>query len=235
VLLFQPIISLRGDSDEHYEVFLRLTDEKGDRLSPDHFLKLAIDHGVAGKIDRWVILQSIKLLSMHRSKGHATRLTINLTFNSLVDPDFVQWLGVAIKAARLPSDAVIFQIAEPDTATYPREAREFLAGLRSLHCRSSLRHFGTVPEPFDNLQQLQVDFVKLDGGHIQKVNDRPEARETLTQMIRELQSHGKLTIVPMVESATVLAALWQAGANYIQGHYLQEPSTEMNYDFTSDD
>jgi EAL domain-containing protein (putative c-di-GMP-specific phosphodiesterase class I) len=67
------------------------------------------------------------------------------------------------------------------------------------------------------------------------VNDRLEARETLTQMIRELQSHGKLTIVPMVESATVLAALWQAGANYIQGHYLQEPSTEMNYDFTSDD
>jgi EAL domain-containing protein (putative c-di-GMP-specific phosphodiesterase class I) len=235
VLLFQPIISLRGDSDEHYEVFLRLTDEKGDRLPPDQFLKLAIDHGVAGKIDRWVILQSIKLLSMHRSKGHNTRLTINLTFNSLVDPDFVQWLGVAIKAARLPSDAVIFQVAEQDTAAYPREAREFIAGLRAMHCRSSLRHFGTVPEPFENLQQLPVDFVKLDGGHIQKVNDRPETREVLTKMIRELQSHGKLTIVPMVESATVLSALWQAGANYIQGHYLQEPSTEMNYDFSSDD
>ena len=235
VLLFQPIISLRGDSDEHYEVFLRLTDEKGDRLPPDQFLKLAIDHGVAGKIDRWVILQSIKLLSMHRSKGHNTRLTINLTFNSLVDPDFVQWLGVAIKAARLPSDAVIFQIAEPDTAAYPREAREFIAGLRAMHCRSSLRHFGTVPEPFENLQQLPVDFVKLDGGHIQKVNDKPDTREVLTKMIRELQSHGKLTIVPMVESATVLSALWQAGANYIQGHYLQEPSTEMNYDFSSDD
>jgi PAS domain S-box-containing protein len=235
VLLFQPIISLRGDSDEHYEVFLRLTDEKGDRLPPDQFLKLAIDHGVAGKIDRWVILQSIKLLSMHRSKGHNTRLTINLTFNSLVDPDFVQWLGVAIKAARLPSDAVIFQVAEQDTAAYPREAREFIAGLRAMHCRSSLRHFGTVPEPFENLQQLPVDFVKLDGGHIQKVNERPETREVLTKMIRELQSHGKLTIVPMVESATVLSALWQAGANYIQGHYLQEPSTEMNYDFSSDD
>ena len=39
----------------------------------------------------------------------------------------------------------------------------------------------------------------------------------------------------MVESATVLSALWQAGANYIQGHYLQEPSTEMNYDFAADD
>ena len=50
---------------------------------------------------------------MHRSKGHNTRLTINLTRNSLIDDEFIQWLGVAIKAARLPSDAVIFQIAEP--------------------------------------------------------------------------------------------------------------------------
>ncbi len=62
VLLFQPIISLRGDSDEHYEVFLRLVDEKGRRLPPDQFLDLAIENGVAGKIDRWVILQSIKVL-----------------------------------------------------------------------------------------------------------------------------------------------------------------------------
>ena len=113
VLLFQPIISLRGDSDEHYEVFLRLVDEKGRRLPPDQFLELAIENGVAGKIDRWVILQSIKVLSVHRSKGHNTRLTINLTRNSLIDDEFIQWLGVAIKAARLPSDAVIFQIAEP--------------------------------------------------------------------------------------------------------------------------
>jgi len=235
VLLFQPIISLRGDSDEHYEVFLRLMDDSGERLPPDQFLKLAIDNGVAGKIDRWVILQSIKLLSVHRTKGHNTRLTINLTYNSLVDPDFLQWLSVAIKAARLPSDAAIFQIAEPDAAAYPTEARAFLNGLRGMHCRSSLRHFGTVEEPFETLRQLPVDFVKLDGGHVQQVHDNAAGREELTTMIRELQSHGKLTIVPMVESATVLSALWQAGANYIQGHYLQEPTTEMNYDFSSDD
>jgi EAL domain-containing protein (putative c-di-GMP-specific phosphodiesterase class I) len=54
-------------------------------------------------------------------------------------------------------------------------------------------------------------------------------------MIRKLQGMGKLTVIPMVESATVLSSLWQAGANYIQGHYLQEPTTEMNYDFAADD
>ncbi len=235
VLLFQPIISLRGDADEHYEVFLRLTDEKGRRLPPDKFLDLAIDNGVAGKIDRWVILQSIKLLSVHRSKGHNTRLTINLTSNSLTDPEFTQWLAVAIKAARLPSDAVIFQIAEPDAATHVRQAREFVLGLKAMHCRSSLRHFGTTENSFETLRHIAVEFVKLDGGHVRDLDGDSARRDELTTMIKKLQSQGKLTVIPMVESATVLSALWQAGANYIQGHYLQEPSTEMNYDFTADD
>jgi multidomain signaling protein FimX len=235
VLLFQPIISLRGDSDEHYEVFLRLVDEKGRRIPPDQFLELAIENGVAGKIDRWVILQSIKVLSVHRSKGHNTRLTINLTRNSLIDDEFIQWLGVAIKAARLPSDAVIFQIAEPDAATHVRQAREFVQGLKAMHCRTSLRHFGSTGDPFETLRHVPVDFVKIDGNHVQELDGNPAKKDQLTNMIRELQQHGKLTVIPMVESATVLSALWQAGANYIQGHYLQEPSTEMNYDFAADD
>jgi EAL domain-containing protein (putative c-di-GMP-specific phosphodiesterase class I)/PleD family two-component response regulator len=235
VLLFQPIISLRGDAEEHYEVFLRLLDEKGRRLAPDQFLELAIANGVAAKIDRWVILQSIKMLSTHRSKGHNTRLTINLTSNSLTDSEFVQWLGVAIKAARLPSDAVIFQIAEADVARHMRQAKEFVQGLKALHCRSSLRHFGAIENPFETLKHVPVDLVKLDGCHVQRLEGDTARRDALTEMIRKLQSMGKLTVIPMVESATVLSSLWQAGANYIQGHYLQEPSTEMNYDFSADD
>ncbi len=65
--------------------------------------------------------------------------------------------------------------------------------------------------------------------------DDPSLKDEVTGMIRTLQASGKMTIIPMVESAGVLSALWQAGANYIQGHYLQEPSTEMDFDFSTDD
>jgi EAL domain-containing protein (putative c-di-GMP-specific phosphodiesterase class I) len=235
VLLFQPIISLRGDSDEHYEVFLRMLDRNGEQMAPNEFLRTAIEKGVAGKIDRWVILQSIKMLSTHRSKGHNTRLTINVTSNSVADPEFSQWLGVAIKAARLPSDAVIFQITERDASTYIRQTREFVEALKGMHCRSSLSRFGLASEPFEILRHIPADFVKLDGSHIEALADDPDLKDEITGMIQKLQGDGKLTIVPMVESANVLSALWQAGANYIQGHYLQQPSTSMDYDFSTDD
>ena len=53
--------------------------------------------------------------------------------------------------------------------------------------------------------------------------------------INKLQGAGKLTVVPMVENANILSSLWQAGVNYIQGHYLQEPMTEMDYDFSTEE
>jgi EAL domain-containing protein (putative c-di-GMP-specific phosphodiesterase class I)/GGDEF domain-containing protein/PAS domain-containing protein len=234
-LLFQPTISLRGDAEEHYEVFLRLTDDDDQQLAPHQFLELAIEHGVAAKIDRWVILHSIKMLAAHRTEGHNTRLTINLTSNSLTDEEFIQWLAVAIKAARMPSDAVIFQIAEPDAASHVRQARQFVQGLAAMHCRSSMRHFGLNDSSFETLRHVPVDFVKLDGTQVREMEDSPTNREQLAAVIEQLQGMGKLTVVPMVESATVLSALWQAGANYIQGHYLQEPTPEMDYDFTTED
>lgn len=234
-LLFQPIISLRGDSDEHYEVFLRMSDRDGNQMAPGEFLRTAIDNNVAGKIDRWVILQSIKMLSQHRANGHNTRLTINLTANSVADPEFIQWLGVAIKAARMPSDAVIFQITERDASTYIRQTREFVEGLKHLHCRASLSRFGLADEPFEVLGHIPVDFVKLDGELIEALDKDSDRKDEVAEMVRELQNQGKLTIVPMVESASLLSTLWQAGVNYIQGHYLQEPSTNMDYDFSTDD
>jgi len=235
VLLFQPIISLRGDSEEHYEVFLRMTDRDGNRIEPGQFLQTAIDNNVAGKIDRWVILQAIKMLSVRRAEGHATRLTINLTCNSVMDSEFLQWLGIAIKAARLPSDAVIFQITEKDATTYLRQTREFIEGLREIHCRASLSRFGLIDDPFETLRHVPVDIVKLDVSTVANIDEDEIKTDLLVGHIKELQAAGKLTVVPMVENANVLSTLWQAGANYIQGHYLQEPTEQMDYDFSTEE
>ena len=234
-LLFQPIISLRGDEDEHYEVFLRMINDKGDQVAPGNFLRTAIEAGVAGKIDRWVVLQSIKMLSGHRAKGHDTRVTINLTSNSVIDEEFSQWLSVAIKAARLPSDAVIFQITEEDAMEYVDETGEFIETLQTMHVRSSLSRFGLQENTQSLLEKIPFDFVKLDGSHVQGMASNEEQVESVTAIISQLQERGKLTIVPMVENAQILSTLWQAGANYIQGHYLQEPTNQMSYDFTTGD
>jgi multidomain signaling protein FimX len=233
-LLFQPIISLRGDSDEHYEVLLRLLSPQGEEVPAADFLAAAKDAGLAEKIDRWVVLNSVKLLSEHRSKGHNTRLFVHLSANSLQDQTLLPWLSVALKAARLPSDSLVFQISEPDAVAYLKQAKALTQGLAELHCKVALGQFGCAINPFNTLKHLSVDFVKIDGSFSQDLSSA-ENQEALKTLLASLHAQAKLTIVPCVESATVLATLWQAGVNYIQGHYLQGPSQSMDYDFSAGD
>ncbi|PZP26354.1 GGDEF/EAL domain-containing response regulator [Pseudomonas kuykendallii] len=233
-LLFQPIISLRGDNHEHYEVLLRLLNPQGEEIPPSEFLNAAREAGLAEKVDRWVFLHSIKLLAEHRSKGHSTRLFVHLSLASLQDQTLLPWLSVALQAARLPADTLVFQIAEPDAINYLKQAKALTQGLAELHCRVALSQFGCAVNPFNTLKHLNVDFVKVDGSYAQDLS-KAENQEALKTLLASLHSQAKLTIVPFVETASVLATLWQAGVNYIQGYYLQGPSQSMDYEFSADE
>jgi len=230
-LLFQPIINLRGEGEEHYEAFLRMLDKDGEEVSPYDFLPPSGPSDMATKIDRWVILQTIKHLSSHRSRGHDTRLFLNVTAETIQDKTFTPWLSVALKAARLPGDSLIFQVAEADTTTHLKQAKEFSRSLKELHCKISISRFGCALNPFNTLKHVDADYVKLDGSFTEEIQKSEDARNNVREMIKSLQNTGKLTIVPLVENASVLSTLWQAGVNYIQGYYLQAPVPEMNYDF----
>ena len=60
-----------------------------------------------------------------------------------------------------------------------------------------------------------------------------ERQETLKSLIAGLHAQAKLTVVPKVDNAGMLSTLWQSGANYVQGLYLQGPSPRMDYEFAN--
>lgn len=233
-LLFQPVISLRGESQEHYEVLLRLVNPEGKEISPNDFMSVAATQGLAGKIDRWVLLHAIKALTEHRSKGHDTRVFVHISSASLQDPSLLAWLAVALKASRLPPKSIILQIRETDAVTYLKQAGQLVEGLLKLNCQIALVQFGCTVNPFNTLKHLHCDFVKMDGSFTSEIND-PANQQALLDMLSELHTQKKHSIIPMVESASILPVLWQAGVHYIQGNYFQAPAQAMSYDFTAED
>ncbi|MEM7365309.1 MAG: EAL domain-containing protein [Pseudomonadota bacterium] len=234
-LLFQPVISLHGDDDELYEVLLRVPDEEGNELTPGQFLPIAEQAGLLEKLDRWVILQAVKMLNTSRESGHKTRMFINITHQSMADDGFLPWVAVALKAAKLPSDAVIFQIHENDATSYIQHADKFTSGLSEMHCKVSINHFGCSLNPFNLLKHLTPDYVKLDGSFAQQIENSKEKQDELVEMVKSLQSHGVLTAISGVESPTVLQTLWMSGVNFIQGFYVSPPLEALDYDFAAED
>lgn len=234
-LMFQPVISLQGDEDRQFEVLIRLLDEDDNELSPGQFLGPAEDAGLLAKVDRWVMLNSIKMLADHRAEGNKTRLFVNITHKSIGDEGFLPWFSVALKAARLPSDAIIFQIHENDATSYIKPSTKFAQDVSAMHCKTSINHFGCSLNPFGLLKHLTPDFVKLDGSFAEAIENSKEKQEELVEMVKALQSQGVLTAMSGVESPNVLQTLWMSGINYIQGYYVSPPLENMDYDFASED
>ena len=233
-LLFQPILSLRGSTEEHYEVLIRMMDSKGGEITPDEFLGVAATMGLASKIDRWVILEALKTLAKHRANGHNTRLILNLSTDSLKDQTLPEWLAIAFKAAKLPSNCIIFQFGEPEINDHITQAKALTEKLAEMGATTCISRFGCSVNPLSALQHVPATYIKLDGSYTQDLQSPDGSPERFSELVAELHTIEKVTIVPFVENASVLSKLWQSGVHYIQGYYLQAPTESMDYEFDSE-
>jgi len=234
-ILFQPIISLRGDNREHYDVLLRLVDKDGTDVEPEAFLPMVEARDQGAKLDRWVVLNTIKTLAEHRRRGHNTQVFIHLTASSIQDPTFLPWVNSALKASKLPGDALTFQITEEQAQSYLKVAKAFSKGLELLKCKLALTHFGLIESGLSVTRHLDIDYIRVDGSFIEALTKNDKAMAPLEALVNEVHKQNINSIVPHIESAEVLASLWELGVNYIQGYYVQAPLTEMDYEFDASD
>jgi len=232
-ILFQPIISLRAQNQPFYEVLLRMIDDAGNEISPLQFIEAATSQKVTEKIDRWVVVQSIKALAARYAAEQPTRLIINITPQTLLDESFVPWLGMALKASRLPHDALVFQLPENEAYRYLKQAKETCKALSELHCKVSISRFGAISNAINLFRHLHVDYVKIDGSFTKGLGGDGDA--AFSELIEQVHANGKMTIATFVEEVKVLSSLYGIGVNYIQGYYLQGPTENMDYDFSSED
>lgn len=233
-LLFQPVVSLRGEHESIYEVLLRLLDKEENQISPNMFLTM-LDHAeVSVELDRWVIAESIRQLAEEQKKGNKNRLFINLTGRSLEDPRLLHWIRDQLKEHEVAGDSLIFQFSESDASSYLRYANIFAQGLVQLHASACIKHYGSSIDSENVLRHVPAQHIKLDGSFVQELDD-PDKHEAFDKLVEPLRLGDKTVIAPLVEGTNVMSKLFRSGVHYIQGYYLQAPRERMDYDFFTDD
>lgn len=231
-LLYQPIVSLRGKSYELYEARLRMLDTEGKELPLIKLLDVASSAGMAEQIDRWVIVNSLKEVASMRAAGHKPRVFVQIGADTLKNEQLLGWLEKMFVATKLPPECLIIEFSESDAATYLKQAQGLVNGLNEMSCHSVISDFGKDENSLLTLNHLNTPFVKVAPVLVQALR-KPEGVEALTSLLNKLTESKRKTIVPYVETASVLSVLWQAGADYIQGYYLQRPMPNMSYDFSA--
>lgn len=231
-LYYQPIVSLHGDTDERYEVFVRMRADDNSLIMPQDFFPTAERIGMAIAVDRWVLTRTIKVLHERWKKGKRTRFFIKLSAPSLKDDTLIDWLDFQIKEKKLPADCLIFEVKETAAVTNLKYTKAMCESLKKINCGFVLDDFGTGANPFQLLDHIDVDYIRLDKSFMDDLAGNTQNQEMIQKLTAQAGERGKLTITQFVPDAASLSILWGMGVNFIQGYFLQEPSPIMNYDFT---
>lgn len=233
ILHFQPIISLHGDTEERYEVFVRMESEDNDELiMPQDFLPAAERIGMAIAIDRWVLFRAIKEFTKKRKQGIYTRFFIKLSAPSIKDETLMDWLSYQVKEQDLPPNTLNFEIKESVAITNLKSAKVLSQKLKEIGCGLVLDDFGAGANPFQLLEHVDVDYIRLDKSFMDKLTENPQNQDTIKSLAEQATELGKFSIAQHVPDAASLSILWGMGINFIQGYFLQEPLPDMEYDFT---
>jgi PAS domain S-box-containing protein len=226
-LVYQPIVSLKGDSQENYSVFVRLPDGDERLQRAKDFLIAAVHAEQMVDIDRWVIEHAIEELARQREQNRKISFFINIAEQTLQEEQLLIWICDQLRHCKARGNWLVFQVLEDDALRHSEAVIKLAQGLKKVRCRVALNRFGPSPEPKPVLESLQVDFVKLAPELAAGLADDDAKQKRLMQLVAAAQEAGVKTIATGVEEARTLSVLWTAGVDYVQGNFLQKPSSTI--------
>lgn len=229
VLAFQPVASLTGDATDLHDVLVRLRGDKDEEIPPKDFLPAAERIGMMTAIDRWVVENSIKMISDRAKQGHKSSLFVRLSDQSLTDKGLLPWIEKTLGSATgIEPGHLIFEIPEKSAEKYLTDTSAFAESVKKLKCGFALEHFGIGHDPMHTLDLIKgVDYLKIDGTISAVLATDPKRSDAVKKIVEKAQGTGIRTVAEKVEKPETMAVLYTLGIEFIQGNIVQEAEVVM--------
>ncbi len=225
--MYQPFVSLRGASGEHYQMFLRLPKPNGEVIPAAVFLQLAEEADLLLDIDRWMLLRALQELAAPSQRNRPVRIMVYQSAASLKDPLQLNWL--AEQLAQYPAEfarGFVLCFETKAVADNLRIAKQKINLLQAKGIRVTLNNFHLEPETVQLLQYLPVAFLRVERETVRG------KEQSLAGLVKLSHEQGKQIIIAKVEDARSLGELWGYGVDFIQGDFVQPLGEALDFDFS---
>ncbi|HFD87150.1 MAG TPA: EAL domain-containing protein [Gammaproteobacteria bacterium] len=218
---------------KHYEMLVRMLSKSGEMLYPSQFIPVAESYGLALEVDRWVVRRALswmaanpKVVNPGQCRGSSYSgcgFSINLSGQSLSNATFLDEVLQMFGTYGVNPALVTFEVTETAVITNLDTARNFISQLKALGCRFALDDFGSGMSSFGYLQQLDVDYVKIDGSLVSKIANGGLENAMIVAIIHVAQYMDAQTVAEYVEDDLTEKILRGVGIDYLQGYLVHRP------------
>jgi len=218
-LVQQPIASLLGEDKGMFDVLVRMLDEQGNEVLPSEFIAAAERNDLMKNIDRWVIGASMSFAANRK----ASCIFVRISRDTILDKSVVGWLETQLRSLKIEPKRICIQVTEELATQYVRQTKEVSDQLRKLGFRFALEHFGTGRDPLKLLNDITMQFIKVDGSLMQGLSGNQLQQQRVKGLVEAAKRRGVETVAERVEDANTMAVLWQLGIEFIQGYFVHAP------------
>jgi diguanylate cyclase (GGDEF)-like protein/PAS domain S-box-containing protein len=223
-LYAQPIKGISGNHEMHYEVLLRLLNEKGEIIPPGSFLPAAERYNLIEKLDRWVVNNTFELMAGNSEFFNNIHfISINLSGKSVTNPKFLEYILSELNRTKIKSGQICFEVTETVAISNLDSASTFLSILKTIGFSFALDDFGSGLSSFGYLKTLPVDYLKIDGMFVKDIINDPIDRAMVESINNIGHIMGMKTIAEFVENDEIRAVLDDIGVDYVQGYGIGKP------------
>ncbi len=211
---YQPIYDTQTQQVAKFEALLRYRSTDGTLIPPQKFLSIAKRVRMYDAIMQTVLTDAIDV-----TEKLGIHVSVNISYEDISNPETLQFIDSTFASHPEAAKRIDFEILESEIIEDYDTVKEFIARMRACGCGIGVDDFGSGYSNFSMLEELHVDFIKIDGSLIQGIAQKARQRhivESIQDITRKLNIR---TVAEKVSDAPTYAAVRDLGIDYTQGWY----------------
>lgn len=228
-LLYQPQVELASGRLTGAEALVRWHHD-GRVIPPGEFISVAESTGYIVPMGYWILEHACRQqVSWQAECGKALDIAVNVSVRQLQDPHFLQQLDRILADTAICRQRLTLEITESVTMEDGENFEQILSLIRRRNVRIALDDFGTGYSSLSYLQQLPVDYLKIDRSFIRKITHREQDNAIAALIIRMGELLNMDVIAEGVETQEQQQALLRMGCPRAQGFWYAKPLRNTDF------
>lgn len=217
---FAPQLDLASGRLAGFDCALRWTDAELGEVPEPVAIEAAESAGLISELTWWVYNNALRKCGELANAGLRLPVSLKATASVLAQPDFVDFIGRALKTWKVAPENVVIDIHETALAAALEPLKETLLPLKALGVRIAVGGFGTESFSLPNLLQLPLDEAKIGAAFAGDVAQTPMHAKIVRSLSHLALDLGLVITAEGVDDAATAAMLTTFGCTRVQGLYV---------------
>ncbi|MFK7968010.1 MAG: EAL domain-containing protein [Rickettsiaceae bacterium] len=219
--VYQPIVDRETGDISYYECLLRVKDQENKWVSVGPMVSDAESKGLISIVDFTVVEMAI----LELDKDKDISLSVNISNIGVLNKRLLRRIEGLLKKYDV-AKRLIIEITETSLNDDFQSTKKFIDILHKRGCKFALDDFGSGFTSFQQLLNLPIDIIKIDGSYIRDILKNDHSKFFVEALIKLAADLGIKTVAEFVENGEIARFLIDIKIGGMQGNFFLPASSD---------